>query len=284
MRILTLILALLLQTGQPAASELDIIELNNRTAEEIIPLLQPLLNPDESLSGRGFQLILKADAARQSQIRSLVSKLDRAAAQLMISVFQGSERDLRSLGIDAGIRYQDNNTDVRTGSDASPGTGTSIGFQGKHAQVTGKVISTKARMQDNPVYRLRITEGTAGYISTGKSIPYFSGNVYQQRGQNLVESSVAYKDVTSGFYVKPRLNGNRVTLDISPRRDSLDPSRAGAINTRSATTTISGTLGQWIPLGGTSTQMKRSTSGPGKHYSTQDRYSESIWIKAEKVQ
>ncbi len=281
MRILAILLCLLFQTSVPAAGELEIIELNNRPAEEIIPLLQPLLNANESLSGSGFQLILKADAARQSQIRALVGELDRAAAQLMVSVFQGSERDLQALRAEAGIRYRDNNADVQIGSDTTPGQGAKITTRG-HVQVTGKVTGTQARLQDNPVHRLRITEGTAGYIETGKSVPYFSGQVYQRNGQNIVESGIDYKDVTSGFYVRPRLSGNRVTLDISPHRDSLDPS--GAVNTRNATTTVSGTLGQWIPLGGTTGQIRRSTAQPGKHYSTQDRHSKSIWIKAEKVQ
>ena len=276
MRILVALL-LLLQATAIAASELDVIELRNRPAEEIIPLIKPMLNPGESISGQGFQLILKADSARQDRIRALVNKLDRAAAQLMISVFQGSERDLQALGIDAGIRYQDGDTTIQIGKGSTTTKGHGI-------QATGKAIGTRTRMQDNPVHSLRITEGTTGYIETGKSIPYFSGNVYQQNNRQIVESSIAYKDVTSGFYVRPRVNGDRVILDISPHRDSLDASASGAINTRSAATTISGRLGEWIPLGGTTSQIKRSSTQTGKHYSTQDRYSESIWIKAERVQ
>lgn len=283
MRFLILFL-LLLHSTMVTASELDIIELRNRPAEEIIPLIKPMLNADESVSGQGFQLILKADKTRQTQIRELVSKLDRAAAQLMISVFQGSERDLRALGVDASIRYQDSDTSVRIGSDSTPGKGAGAIVKNGNIQATGKVYGTRTRMQDNPVHRLRITEGNTGYIETGKSIPYFSGSIYLRNGQQIVEPGIAYKDVTSGFYVRPRVTGDRVILDISPHRDSLDPSGAGAISTRSAATTISGRLGEWIPLGGTTEQVKRSSTQTGKHYSTQDRHSESIWIKAARVQ
>ncbi len=285
MRIRILVtLLLLFQLTSLAASELDIIDLNNRPAEEIIPLIRPMLNADESLTGRGFQLILKADSARQKQIRTLVSKLDRAAEQLMISVFQGSERDQQALGLDAGIRYQNGDTTIRIGNNSTPAQGVGVTVNKRNLQASGKVFGTNTRMQDNPVYRLRITAGSTGYIETGKSIPYFSGQVYQRNGQNITESSVAYKDVTSGFYVRPRVNGNQVILDISPYRESLDASGAGAINTRRAATTIRGALGQWIPLGGTTGQIKHSSGQTGKSYSTQDRYSENIWIKAERVQ
>ena len=268
-------LLLLCQAALVSASELEIIDLQNRPAGEIIPLVKPMLNDNESITGRGFQLILKADAARQVQIRELVSKLDRAAAQLMISVFQGSERDLQALGAAAGIRYQDSATDIQLGS-------TSKQPQGSGVAAAARVYGTRAHMQDNPVQSLRVMEGTAGYIETGKSIPYFSGQVYQQNGQRIVESSVDFKDVTSGFYVRPRVNGDRVTLDISPHRDALDT--GGTINTRGAATTISGKLGEWIPLGGTTSDIRRNTAQIGKQYSTQDRHSESIWIKADKVQ
>lgn len=268
-------LLLLCQAALLSASELEIIDLQNRPAAEIIPLVKPMLNDNESITGRGFQLILKADAARQVQIHELVSKLDRAAAQLMISVFQGSERDLQALGASAGIRYQDSATDIQLGS-------TTKQVQGSGVAATARVYGTRAHMQDNPVHSLRVMEGTAGYIETGKSIPYFSGQVYQQNGQRIVESSVDFKDVTSGFYVRPRVNGDRVTLDISPHRDALDT--GGTINTRGAATTISGKLGEWIPLGGTTSEIRRNTAQIGKQYSTQDRHSESIWIRADKVQ
>jgi len=223
-----------------------------------------MLDAGESINGKGFQLILKADAARQSQIRELVSKLDRAQAQLMISVFQGSERDMKALGIDTQVNVQDNNV-----------------------QAKASVIGTRSRMQDNPVHRLRLTEGTSGYIETGKSVPYFSsayGGVGRGVGQGVVGADVEFKDVTTGFYVLPRLNGDKVILDVSPHSDSLDSSRPGAIKTSRAATTISGQLGQWIPLGGTTEQASRSTKKIGTSHSTQDRGSESVWIKAEKVQ
>lgn len=258
MRILATLLVLLFQVAAVTASELEIIELQNRPAEEIVPLIQPMLDNGETVNGRGFQLILRADAARQTQIRELVRKLDRAAAQLMISVFQGSERDREALGIGAAIRYEDKDT------------------SGKRLQVTGNAIGTRARMSDNPLHQLRIAEGTVGYIETGKSVPYLAAQEHS--------NSVEFKNVTTGFYVLPRLSGDRVTLDISPHHDSLDASRPGVINTRHAATTISGQLGQWIPLGGTIEQARHSSTQSGTTYSTRDRHSERIWIKAEQVQ
>jgi type II secretory pathway component GspD/PulD (secretin) len=254
----SIFLILLFQTASIMASEMDIIELHNRPAEEIIPLIEPMLDAGESINGKGFQLILKADTARQSQIRELVSKLDRAQAQLMITVFQGSERDMKALGIDTQVKVNDNSV-----------------------QAKATTIGTRSRMQDNPVHHLRLTEGTSGYIETGKSVPYFSGAYGGVGlGRGVVGADVEFKDVTTGFYVLPRLNGDMVILDVSPHSDSLDSSRPGAIKTSRAATTISGQLGQWIPLGGTTEQASRSTKKIGSTHSTQDIWASSPSRKA----
>lgn len=65
-----------------------------------------------------------------------------------------------------------------------------------------------------------------------------------------VVEGTEYRDANTGFSVLPRLQGDIVTLDINPQRDSFDDQRRGTVNVQRVTTTVSGRLGEWIDLGG----------------------------------
>jgi hypothetical protein len=268
------LLSLLLLCGSAQADSIESIQLHNRPAAEVIPIIQPMLDAGGSVTGQGFQLFVRSSEQNLAQIRRLVETLDTAARQLLISVFQGSERDLRALAMSGGFRYQDDNADISVGSGGRPPRG---------AAVSGSVLSTRGRLSDNPIHQLRVSEGNPGYIETGASIPYFAGSTWLGGHRPVVEAGVEYKDVTTGFYVLPRLHGEQVTMQISPHKDALSRSRSGAIDTQRASTTVTGPLGEWIPIGGVTDQTRRSSDSIGSHLSTQSRTNDSIWIKADVV-
>ena len=66
-----------------------------------------------------------------------------------------------------------------------------------------------------------------------------------------------YHDVTTGFYVIPRLQGQRVTLQISAQKQRPMGYR---IDSTSVTTEVTGQLGQWIPLGSANESARREQS------------------------
>jgi len=59
-----------------------------------------------------------------------------------------------------------------------------------------------------------------------------------------------FRDAATGFYVLPRVAGDRVTLDISPQRETLSKQPRGGVNVQSMVTTVSGRLGEWMEIGG----------------------------------
>ena len=163
-------------TGQTAS--LTTIDLHNRPAAEIIPIIEPLLEPGDAISGAGFKIFLRASPATLAEVRAVIDSLDTAAKTLLISVFQGSDRELRNLAASGSIRIE-------------------------NGSISGEVAAGESRQQttSEPVHRLRITEGKAGYIETGARIPLFSAS-----------GTSAYADATSGFYVLPRVHGDNVSL------------------------------------------------------------------------
>jgi hypothetical protein len=84
--------------------------------------------------------------------------------------------------------------------------------------------------------------------------------------------------------VLPRLAGDTVTLEISPRRERLDPRQGGVIDLGAALTTVRGRLGEWIPLGG----VDESYAATGNGYAASTRRSGStaqdLWVRVDELQ
>jgi len=266
-----LALSLLLLSAVQAAS-ITTIQLQNRPAEEIIPIVKPLLGPGEMITASGFKLFLRASPASVEQVRDIIDALDIAAKMLQISVFQGSERDLETVAINGNLRIESGDASVGVGSSGKQGAG-NIAYDSGNVSGDINANSSQTSRASYPVHQLRVSEGTEGFIQTGNQIAYSSYN-----------NGTEYKDVTTGFYVLPRIRGRGVTLKVRPFKNSLSNTRAGSIETQSANTTISGRLGEWLPLGGVTEQFKRSQSGIGSSSSAEGSNKSSIWIRADLIQ
>jgi type II secretory pathway component GspD/PulD (secretin) len=271
--------------GSALSDAIHNLQLKHRPAEEVMPVLKPMLGPDDSLSGQGFQLFIRTTDSNFEQIRRMVSQLDTPAKLLLISVFQGDDRELRALGVSGHFEYQSGDTGVALGStDKSSARGADVHYSTRNATAGARTFSTRGRLSDSPIHQLRVTEGSEGYIETGESIPYFSGGYWAGKRHGVVEGGVDYKDINTGFYVLPRVHGEQVTMDVSPYKQSQSRQRGGDIETQSASTRITGRLGQWITIGGVTEQTRSSSSGIGSYGSTQSRGNASIWIRADLVQ
>lgn len=273
-------LGCLLLVAAAQASSLATIKLANRPAEEIIPVVEPMLAAGDAISGHGFTIFVRTSPATLAQIREMIAALDIAARTLQISVFQGSTRGLGQLGIEGGVRIERGDASLGIGTDrgASGAAGGSITYSTRGGSGSLAGTSTRLRVRDDPVHQVRVAEGFEAYIETGEQIPIFSGTRWI--APESVAGGIDYKNVVTGFYVLPRVSGDKVTLEISPFKNSL---RGGNIQTQSARTTLSGRLGEWLLVGGVNEQLRRAQSGTGSYRSTESRNSEGIWIRADLV-
>jgi len=276
-------LALLLASPVQADS-ITTIQLLNRPAAEVIPIVKPMLGANESITGQGFKIFLRSSPETLAQVKDMIDNLDIAAKILQISVFQGSDRDLSALGISVNIQIEtgDASGSIEGNTNKNSDGGGSISYSTHNSSGSLNSTSTRRRLENSPIHQLRITEGTEGYIETGEQIPYFSGANWIV--PDAAVGGVEYKNVTSGFYVLPRIHGDNVTLQVSPFKNSQSKMRGGNIETSHANTTITGRIGEWLLIGGATEQIKRSQKNTGSYSSTQSRNNESIWIKADLVQ
>jgi hypothetical protein len=258
------------------AESLEVIQLQHRMAEDLLPILQPLLPPGSVLTGTGDVLLVRTDPATLDQLRATVLQLDRAPRQLLISVGQSS-------GVDAG------GTSVRGSGTVGSGD-VQVGINQPPQPTAGAqavVRSGSTRDSLRTVASVRALEGFETYVSVGQSRPFTSTSVVSGGGWRLptVVQTTGFQDVQSGFFATPRVNGDRVTLVISSQQQRLTGGgRQSQVATATATTTVSGRLGEWIEIGGSSGQSDGRTTGLVTWGTRTESTQYSAWVKVEEVQ
>src|SRR6188474_1916363 len=76
------------------AQSLEVIDLKYRTAAEVIPVLQPLLEQGGALTGQDYKLFVRASAANVRQLRDAVAQIDRKPNQLLVSVRRSTQQEM----------------------------------------------------------------------------------------------------------------------------------------------------------------------------------------------
>lgn len=89
----------------------------------------------------------------------------------------------------------------------------------------------------------------------------------------MLHSGVAFEDATTGFDVLPRVRGDTVHLEITPR---VTTSRApdGTVTFHELRTVVTARLGEWIDLGetlGSASEVNREILAAGRRES-QERH------------
>jgi type II secretory pathway component GspD/PulD (secretin) len=213
---------------------IEIIPLKHQTVEQMLPMLRPFVAAGGTVTGMNGQLIVKTTPENLAQLRQVIDKFDRAPRQLRIEIQQSDMVNIkrRGVGVNGTVPIGDHGS-VTVGRPSDHGVDV-------HIQDRSKIWSTDANRY------VRATEGMPAFIQTGYSVPVASGYT-DAWGRYRWERS--YHDVTSGFYVTPWINGDRVTLEISPFRGQLT-NRRNTFRVQQITTRVTGKLGEWISLGG----------------------------------
>ncbi|MGH8530822.1 MAG: secretin N-terminal domain-containing protein [Nevskiales bacterium] len=239
---------LLAPVATNAAAEsavLEVIELRHRTPEELLPVVQDALAPDGSASAHANKLIIRARPAQIRELRALLETLDVAARQLMITVRQLREGEEHEREAQISGRVE-----VGYGEIVLPDE------QGRARRPRLRVQDEHRRNRAGDTQNLRVLEGYEGTIYIGQTLPYVQRQ-YLPNGQ-FVET-VQMQEVRTGFVVRPRLQGDQVLLEISPRQER--PAGGGRIERSGTTTTVSGPLGEWLDLSGVVDTTSESSSG-----------------------
>ena len=276
----------MLLLAQPAsANELEIIALKHRSADEVLPIIRPLLDKNDVASGMNNQLILRTSPHNLGQIRKLLESIDTAPRRLQITVMQNvdSETIARLTEVSGNVGL---NREARV---AVPGSGNSSGLNvdlGRgQDRLNARVISTRSLEDDRKTQQLQVLEGNRALVRSGQNVPVPQRQLIQQPWGTQVIDSTQYQEVNSGFYVLPRVNGDRVTLEISAQNDSLVPGSGDYPVTRvqQTSSTVSGRIGEWLIVGESGQQTDNDDTTISTRSASQVHEQRNVLIKVEEI-
>jgi len=283
----------------PAWAELEVITLQHRGAEDVLPIVLPLLDKDGVASGMGNQLILRTSQRNLAEIKRLLQSIDIVPRRLRITVMQNVDSETVKrltamsgsvkLGRDARLTVPD---DADNSGFAAEAGEDDSGFAAEAGQgadwMRARAVSTRSQEDDKKTQQVQVVEGGRALISVGQSVPQHQ--IVRSPWNTQVIDSTQYRDVSSGFYVRPHISGDRVTLEISAQNDALapdpypgNPSFPPATRVQQLNTTVSGRLGEWIELGDTSQQTAKDGSTISTRSMSDVRERRSVLLKVEEI-
>jgi len=240
-----------------AQGALEVITLRHRTAEQVIPVLQPLLEPGGALSGQSFQLFVRTSPANLAELRQVLDRIDRPARRLMISVRHESVQDAARSRADAEAR---------------------ISSRGASAEV--RVLDSRSALDERVDQRVQVLEGGRAQLSGGESRPLRQPGIARTPAGGVVQEPVI-QEASTGFEVVPRLSGDNVTLEVYAQQEAF--SRRDAIRGQRASSTVSGRLGEWLELGGSSSAATGSARDVLSSRESAATAHRRVWVKVEEL-
>lgn len=268
-----------------AQVKLDIIPLKHRTTDQVLPALQPLVGEDAALSGANNRIFIRADAATRLAVKQAIEAIDTPLRSLMISVRHDNDDSIRREGaaVSGNVRGGGVSVGAADGGEGAGEGGAVIEGRSGDSRVATRVWSTRGNSADRLSQRVQVVEGGSAFIQVGSSIPVpFTQIIAGPRG-GAISQGTEYRDIGSGFYALPRVNGDQVTLDISPQKESLSETQYGEIRTARLVSTVRGRLGEWMELGGSGYSEQIDQRGITR-YGTRDAQSQRrLWVKVDVV-
>lgn len=247
-----------------AQQELEVIPLKARTVDQVLPALQPMVEPGGALTGMNNQLFLRASKRNREEIKRALAAIDTPARKLIIRVSQSRGADVASRGAKADGQ-------VTLGSTS-------------RVDANARVWDTRSQRQEAASQMVQTIEGGKAFIQVGRSVPVPMRHLVLGPNGAIATESVVYRDIGQGFYAEPRVSGQRVTLEITQQADSPAHLGPGSANVQRLSTTVSGRLGEWIELGGSGRQAAGSERGSISLSTSDVRDNRSIWLMVEEIQ
>lgn len=267
-----------LLAAEPMVTE--VISIGYRDAREVATMLRPMVPPPGTVTSLSDKLIVKTTPANLREIRALLQTIDKAPANLLVSVKQALDEEVRRDLAEGFAEIKSGDSSVSAGSPLKDRRGLTASGSDGESSVQARVIREQSEGLSSSSQQIRVLEGNTAFIAVGESRPIREQTTVVQGGRVIVQDSVTYADANSGFYVRPRLSGNRVSMEIFPALNRFNGAR---IQTREAQTTVSGQLGKWIAISGASQSSTRTAGEIGRSVSSRESSEYTVYVKVTKL-
>lgn len=243
-----ILILLLVCTNAFAETEFKIFTLQHRFASDLLPFVESMIGSDGSANGIDNQLIIRASPQRMQEIEALVAKMDAARVNRKITVNTSNNLQTQRERVEASGSTKVGK--VTIGND-------------RRAQHSNKPNSGRVEVENNSSNTrqtsnqfIQVLDGERAFIRVGQLVPFTQEWVTLTQRYIQVDRFTDWREVTTGFAVRPRTvgdpNSKQIELEITPRIARLNNQRH--IDFEELTTVIRTSLGSWVDIGGTMQQ------------------------------
>ena len=219
-----------------AAEQFRMITLQYRLARDVLPVIEPMVGINGSVRAIDNHLLISASPEQLVQIETVIARLDVMRQNVRITVSHASDLQLQQRGAAVSGRASAGDVEVVV----PPAVGDGVGLQ---------VYDSNTRSHDTGTEFLTVLEGEQAFIRIGQIVPFTQRWILLTRRYAIVQDSVEFQDITTGFAVRPRYMGDQVELEITPRIARWN--QAGFIDFEELSTGVRVEPGEWFDLGST---------------------------------
>lgn len=269
MKIRSLLAVSLMLSATHALAATEIIQLNYRMADELLPMAQSVIGDDGRIHAHGNQLIVNAPAAQLRELRELLEQLDTPPRRLLISIDSGEARtgERRGYAVDGSVDA--GNVEIEAGRGPI------------HGENRVRILNRSTDRRGDALQQIQATEGYPALIQTGQSVPLHTTHIAPY---GRLHRETHYRDVTHGVYVIARISGDIVHITLSSNNDRVDRSHPGVIDVQRLDTQVSGHLGEWIELGNARASRQSDQQGLLRQHSASSQEELSMRLKVEALE
>ena len=256
-----LLVALSLTLADAAGTELRIIELKHRAAEEVLPIVTPLIQAGSMIGGHGFQLFVRTPDRQFRELERIVASIDVPRRNFTITIRQSAstQTDERLRRVEATVQTRVGKRIIVTGNTASATVDVTDG----NSQASfGYEIEHRTQSRDRGTTQvIRVLDGRRAFLRVGHTLPHVQPFLVLSHRHAHVAANVTYQEVTTGFEVLPRMRGNQVEIEITPKLSFHRGHLVEPVSFHQLGTTVIVGLGKWIDLGsamGASNEVTRA--------------------------
>lgn len=217
-------------------------------------MVEPVMPDSVGLSATGFRLIARGTPAQLEELETLIRDLDAAAPDIVIETRRTADR-------------LDQERDI--------GAQGSIGKDEQRLQA--RVYSSQDAAESDRIQRARGQAGRPVYINRGVELPVRDRSVSIGEERTGVTERTHYRSYRRGFYATAIVNGDRVRVEISTADDQAGG--RGAAERRRLVTTVTGTLGEWLLLGGVEESGREQHGSITRSTQSAEAANEQLWLR-----
>lgn len=274
---------------------LKVINLKYKSAKQVLPLVEPYIMQGGHISGQGKVLIVNTSRENLTELRYLLHKIDVAPVVMRVSVRQGTALDspqaLRNNQVMTTYdtsSYQRQKSaqsvQVESGQAAFVQTGEDIPVITAGNYGDWNIRNFEKQKQSNYLFKRKQTiqgRERKKWLKKEKNTST-SINRYAEEGM-FGGFEMEYRQLKTGFWILPTVEGNRVQVQIYRQRQSISRFGQTNVNTQATKTTLLIPWGKWVAL--SANQDAQTLDKTSFNYQTGDQFQKhsTIFIKVEKM-